>query len=104
MNLFISLNYYRFQKRHKRFSCFADELSDEHLMPLPKDHKDKDQGHGLSVKAHSKEAKAPSHLVEFLTPEFAKFSEFSASDRRYDSRRTHFFKSYDHANIDFVHK
>lgn len=95
VNLFVSWMCYRCQKKHRRFSCFGDSDGDDQDPDPPPI---KEPGGKTRPRGHS--------LAGFLTPEFAKYAEFSARDRRYDSKRYHFFKAYDptQISISFAHK
>lgn len=91
-NLFVSWMSYRYQKKHRRFTCFGDDDQDQPPPPLkPPAEKTRPRGHSLAG---------------FLTPEFAKYAEFSARDRRYDSKHYSFFRAYDpkQISISFAHK
>ncbi|XP_070188499.1 uncharacterized protein [Littorina saxatilis] len=92
VSLFLSWMCYRFQRKRKKFSCFSDaDDPPESEIPEPPREKTRPRGHSLAG---------------FLTPEFAKYAEFSARDRRYDSKRYHLFRTYDptQISISFAHK
>lgn len=108
VNLFASWMCYLHQKKHRRFSsCFGGESDDQDQdgdqdqdqdQPAPSSAPDKPPREKTRPRGHS--------LAGFLTPEFAKYAEFSARDRRYDSKRYHFFRAYDptQISISFAHK
>ncbi|KAL8580586.1 hypothetical protein ACOMHN_046789 [Nucella lapillus] len=90
MKLFFSWMCYRCQRKHRKFSLCC---GDDHEAAPPSHKPPKSRPRGQS-------------LAGFLTPEFAKYAEFSARDRRYENKRPNFFKAYDPAqiSISFAHK
>ncbi|XP_076462202.1 uncharacterized protein LOC143294689 [Babylonia areolata] len=110
VNLFVSWMRYRCQRKHRRFGgglccccccCCCGDSGQGGAPPSPKPPKSRPRSHSLAG---------------FLTPEFAKYAEFSARDRRYDNRRHHhhhhhhhhghILKAYDpsHISISFAHR
>nr|KAG5713665.1 hypothetical protein BaRGS_024713 [Batillaria attramentaria] len=93
VHLVISWLCYRHHKRHHKFKCCGGDKDDDDAVSSPPPKKERVRPRGQS-------------LAGFLTPEFAKYAEFSARDRRYDSKRQHFFRAYDptQISISFAHR
>lgn len=92
VNLMVSGMAYRYHRHKRQFHCFGLVAEEEDVTPKPP--------------PSPKERPRVHNLAGFLTPEFAKYAEFSARDRRYDKKKYTVFKLYDptQVSISFAHR